>query len=678
MIEESTLKSNFIGRDGFRWWIGQIPPTASAPEQANGEGWGFRYKVRILGYHTDNVSELPDEDLPWAGVMMPTTAGSGGGGFSQSARINQGDIVVGFFLDGDDAQIPVIMGAFGKTQFTPSDEPSTPFAPFTGYTTNIKKPDTKSDRESAGQSSQDQKQPRNIENVDPLNENNKEKGKAREVKASEATGKVITFADTCEDNFATEVTGILGNLINVISEGTDFLGDIQNAVKKIQVLANQFVGTLFNSLYTALIPILKNGLDLLYKQVYAAVLASTGNPVAAHLAGVAAQESMVGPLKAAQDAIACVSAKIINGLGDTLKDLIESTVLEVVNFGICTAEQFIGSFLNGIIDEISSGLDSVIGGISEILELASPGFKIADFLRSSVDVIKSIQDFFSCNQTADKCHGVKEWTIGYGPKNKAKVNDILDNALEFANISNALSGITTLTSPYSKPDCGTPTSCGGPTVSFFGGNGIGGAGKVILGGIVNNTDGLGEITSSVARTGSIIGVQITDPGSKYSYSPPMVTFEDSCGLGYGAVGRAIVDYDKNSSTYGQITGVYMVSEGENYPVEDTLEGSVIDTLEGSVIDTLEGSVIDTIVLYPGSGYVPGDTAIDDNGEEYDLTIEDGKIISASPINRLKVTELPTITIITETGIGALIKPIVRTFTSSPPSQDEIISVIDCV
>ena len=385
-------------------------------------------------------------------------------------------------------------------------------------------------------------------------------------------------------------------------------------------------------------------------------MASTGN----HLLGVAAQEAMVLPLKAVQDAIICVSSKIINGLGDTLKDLIESTVLEVVNFGVCTAEQFLGSFLNGIIDDISSGLDSVMGGISKILD---PAFKIVDFLRGSVDVIKSIQDFFSCNQTADKSNGVKEWTIGYGPKNKAKVNDILDNALELANISNALSAITPQTSPFTKPDCGTPTSCGGPTVSFFGGNGIGGAGKALMGGIVNNTDGLGEITSSVARTGSIIGVEITDPGSKYSYAPPMVTFEDSCGLGYGAVGRAIVDYDKNSSTYGQITGVYMVSEGENYPVEDTLEGSVIDT----------------VVLYPGSGYVPGDTAIDDNGEEYDLTIDDnGRVISASPINRLKVIELPTITIITETGIGALIKPIVRTFTSSPPSQDEIISVIDCV
>ena len=25
MIENNLLKSNFLGRDGFRWWIGQIP-----------------------------------------------------------------------------------------------------------------------------------------------------------------------------------------------------------------------------------------------------------------------------------------------------------------------------------------------------------------------------------------------------------------------------------------------------------------------------------------------------------------------------------------------------------------------------------------------------------------------------------------------------------------------------
>ena len=45
---------------------------------------------------------------------------------------------------------------------------------------------------------------------------------------------------------------------------------------------------------------------------------------------------------------------------------------------------------------------------------------------------------------------------------------------------------------------------------------------------------------------------------------------------------------------------------------------------------------------------------------------------------MKVTELPTITIITETGIGALIKPIIGTFIPPQPPQNEIISIIDCV
>ena len=36
MLEESLLKTNFIGRDGFRWWIGQIAPSQAQGDQANG------------------------------------------------------------------------------------------------------------------------------------------------------------------------------------------------------------------------------------------------------------------------------------------------------------------------------------------------------------------------------------------------------------------------------------------------------------------------------------------------------------------------------------------------------------------------------------------------------------------------------------------------------------------
>ena len=35
MIENSLLKTNFLGKDGFRWWIGQIAPEEAQGSQLN-------------------------------------------------------------------------------------------------------------------------------------------------------------------------------------------------------------------------------------------------------------------------------------------------------------------------------------------------------------------------------------------------------------------------------------------------------------------------------------------------------------------------------------------------------------------------------------------------------------------------------------------------------------------
>ena len=47
---------------------------------------------------------------------------------------------MGFFLDGDDAQLPVILGIFASTAsyYGGNDEYKSPFEPFTGYTSKIK------------------------------------------------------------------------------------------------------------------------------------------------------------------------------------------------------------------------------------------------------------------------------------------------------------------------------------------------------------------------------------------------------------------------------------------------------------------------------------------------------------------------------------------------------------
>ena len=141
MIEESLLKSNFIGRDGFRWWIGQIPPIDAMGNQTAGGGWGNRYKVRILGHHPYSKSQLEDKDLPWAGCLLPATSGTGASNFAQSVKYRPGDVVVGFFMDGDNAQIPMIMGSFGRTSEVPTGPAEGGFEPFTGFTDTIPVPE---------------------------------------------------------------------------------------------------------------------------------------------------------------------------------------------------------------------------------------------------------------------------------------------------------------------------------------------------------------------------------------------------------------------------------------------------------------------------------------------------------------------------------------------------------
>ena len=92
-----------MGQDGFNWFIGVVEDRAD-PEKAG------RVRVRCLGYHSADVQKIPTEDLPWASVMMPVTAGGNSGiGFSPHFLI-EGTWVVGFFRD-PAKQEPVIMGA---------------------------------------------------------------------------------------------------------------------------------------------------------------------------------------------------------------------------------------------------------------------------------------------------------------------------------------------------------------------------------------------------------------------------------------------------------------------------------------------------------------------------------------------------------------------------------------
>ena len=647
MIDESLIKSNFIGRDSFRWWIGQIAPIESHKSQVEGKGWGNRHKVRILGYHPFSKEDLSDEDLPWASVLLPPTGGSGGANYFRSDRIRPGDVVIGFFLDGDNAQIPVIFGLYGRTDDVSQDAPTVGFEPFTGYTERVKPNDATITSEGGGQNSEDQKNNLLLEQkkVDKKNEN-LEAGKRKNKSVSSTTGASINVANDCDDNFLTGVSSTLDNLVAAVDSGTDFFGDIAQATSKIQKMSNSLVSNTMNNLYEKLIPEMQGGLESLYEKIA---------PISGPSAAIAAQEALIPKVKGLDSLLECAPGKIVNGLNKTIQDLLNDALLSVSNTGVCIAEQFTASLLDGIIDDISDTLDDSLDGLSSIL---SAGFKVSDVLRSSSDLFKSAGAFVDCNQSNSRCVGkIKTVKTGGKAKKPFDINASFDNVLSNLNSN---SGGT----PFIKPDCANVDFCGPPVVNIFGGDGIGGAAKAIMGGIVSNTDGLSDVTADLSRTGSIIGVEITDPGLGYFTSPPLITFEDPCNQGYGSAAEAVVDFNPSSPTYGQITAVNVISIGENYPV------SPADDLDAINADQVPVGVIDTIVVNTGQGYV------DAVAEGYDLVIQNGRIISAKPLNNIQIQDLPVITVTSKTGSGALIKPVIGRLPLTP--QGEVVQVIDCI
>lgn len=145
MSEGTLFNPGFLGAS-FNWWIGQIADDSTwRDNQLAGKfetkdqvpGWGKRYKVRIIGLHDKEEAIIPSEQLPWAQVMYPITAGGGQSNSGQTANLRQGMFVFGFFLDGQEQQVPVIMGVLGNNAQTVlkssigNDESN--FAPTSGY-----------------------------------------------------------------------------------------------------------------------------------------------------------------------------------------------------------------------------------------------------------------------------------------------------------------------------------------------------------------------------------------------------------------------------------------------------------------------------------------------------------------------------------------------------------------
>ena len=562
MIENGLVKTHFLGRDGFIWWIGQIvdqtqwaanlggSPTRTTKEQ---KGFDFRYKVRIMGYHTAAPGDLPDEQLPWASIMLPVTAGVSGGAMS-TPNLRQGDFVQGYFLDGEDAQQPVIMGVLGFNQYTAvmKNIPDAGFKPFSGFTTKdiVPQHSLRLEKEEAEAVAEEvDKDKTNNEEIaeSTVNATTAKDGATKEQYLNEQKSSTVASNTDCEQapvgSIQREIKNMIAETQRIQKTATDWetkvstkINNIESEIEKVKQNSIKAISGDVKRITTELqknaLMKVNDALSDSYDKVF---------PTELPLLKEKAEE--------ANSELACAFKNIMKNLTGMVGNFLSQIMDKFINTPMCAVENFVGSLLGKISGLIDGAVNSVMSPIKSLLAgmgVASSG--LDDVMGFATDALS----FLSCDQDP-KCSNVKEWNPVNGPEITASLNlnSLFDKAKQAAgSVQDAISGISNIGDAISDvaknanfddvfvDTCNVgPLFCGPPTVEFVGGGGDGAQGNALV---------------TFATT--VIGVDIIFPGQNYS-TPPRVKIIDACQKGKGAKARAILEDGKVVRVVMDDTGI---------------------------------------------------------------------------------------------------------------------------
>ena len=484
-------------------------------------------------------------------------------------------------------------------------------------------------------------------------------------------GRTIILADPCKDNFFAETEARLEAFFDKVTQpgvaAVNLSNDLRKTAEVIATGSKTFINSITASLRDKLEEIIKSGLSALANRIFAEI----ENVLEATEKIIGKQTGLIDPVEKLFCGIFCAATKVGESMKNVVTDLLVGALNNAVNAPLCAVNDFIGAMTKRIVD----GIDSVVGPLLEpIQKVLETTFKVKDFILGAVNTIRKIQNFFTCGESLT-CPASTKYILHNGPrkddnKQDEQFNKIFSGAAISEGADNLLNDFerqygkwnlfgSPLSEASSLQPCnsGNPFKCGTPTVEIFGGDGFNAAAEVILGRVIEDVDEE-DIVGGIERTASIVGVKITNPGAGYTRAP-LVAFTDSCNRGYGAYGKAIIDVIPTSPTYGQVTGISMISEGENYPAGEQEPIYLIDV----------------IVEDGGQDYDENDTLV--AAHCGDLTIVDGRITKVTLSNLCRFDDLADLTIKSETGFGAVLRPIMSN-DIPPVLQGELVQVIDCV
>ena len=737
MIEESLLKSNFIGKDGFIWWIGQVADPkvwrikeSDANSSNSKDGWGYRCKVRIIGYHSFNRNELADNDLPWAHIMTSASDGSPGqGGFGKLPQLVGGESVFGFFLDGDESQQPVIMSCFHRSPATVNVPNGNPFDAFTGskgpFSSGAQATRNKAQKDgqvkeidkSLGSGSQFTMNSNPQFGVDiassleltpgffPVTPNtSKNAGSSfglpnipQDLLYSDDKGELIMLSaakgpymgdNGCSNNIIGQIQASLQSFIKLINglekTALGFIDPVRNVVVNVQQSIRK-VARLIASIMKFVINGIRDSIFKLVGKLF-------------KILGITLPSSIKLPISEAAknilNKIFCIFEKLFGPLMDFIMGLLDGLIGKTPSIPKCAVEETIASLVSKLADMVDGALSSILGG----LDWLSSGInQIAGTITGSLNIVGQILSFLSCDALA--CKGVKEWDPFGGIKLPSTdkwaqtlnnidilggLGDDIDSAIGF------LSMFGSTDTPFKdcrekavNPKTQDDIPDVGLGVKYF---------KCIPPEIIINGDGINAKAIAVVspQNGSILTIKVLNPGKGYTL-PPTINILDKSNYGKGAFAKSEI------TNTGSIKSIYLTDPGEGYCETNLSElgtdvgigttGITTNPINPGISSTPVGIITDFVIIGPGIGYTGGDT-IETGGCVYEpILTANGSIIGVISPNACNQQFLsyPVLSINTNTGEGALLYPVVQYVPQYTIDNSNllvgigsIVNVINCV
>lgn len=694
MIENDLFQSNYLGRDGFKWWIGQVahPVTSgwglakdsNTAKQAEGidrKMYTRRCKVRILGYHTisdKNGYVLKDSDLPWAHIMVGPGLGVGQHGVGELHEYRGGENVLGFFLDGDDAQQPVIIGGFGHQ---PEDEgeklkdsekndlkdcvirPFTPPPQTIGElkikhritssknitnpmgsdgTATATLPSTSAITGKVTQKYQSEK------NTVPGYVPSGEAGSDSETVAARKQTKVpIIVRPSCnpDQNLITAIQTELTNMLTTLKSLEGYKGlYLDSTTQSLASLSTQIGGS---------VKIISGYVKKFLEIFKAFVIKESGDAMNELLVAVpeAAKSAIASGIGLSIEVMSCIMDEITSlGIFDIIHDILTGKIIgNVIDSLLCATENLVADILNEFLGPI---VERISGTISEIVSIAEKQSNIVgNALSKAMSLSERVLRFFDC-VSGPVCPSGKTWALSGPGESEIKT---YQNILDKLNIPD-------IPLPFGLEDADTQSYSCDSNIGY------------LFPPLVNIT---GSGTAfPVIGDGKIIGIYLDEPGRGYSpLTPPAISIIQPgvWGEGGGARARSVIDND------GNLTRIIVTNPGSGYVSQPVVAASSIVGAEDPTLlplpkisdsRNLVGYLEELVVLDPGIGYSKNDK-IEMNGKDLstfgiDYSIEiggGGAIIQINIVNSNNfptiVNDYPELSVISDTGFGAKILPFVE-------------------